>query len=179
MKLRILYLLSIIIMTSSLLAGNQTEVGKITRPQGSFLLKKEKANGKTILVVEVSQSAMPVWIKTLADFPDGGNLLDYWQIIDGYVQGNDVSFLIGMDRGILWVKVSKINDAWTIAFAQELYGAASRQLKTKSIAIRDANSIEVVDNDGVASIFSRSSKGDLFKDGVIFRNAPSAVIENP
>lgn len=172
MNTRILCLLVLAFTVLPLKAGNPTMIGKVKNEQGTFTLVREKNNGKTTLAVEINQEDSPVWTKTWSDTPDGGNLLDYWQIIDGHAQGDDAAFLVGMHRGLLWVKATKSNGAWNIDFTQELYGAASPGLKTKKIKLKGSDAVVVINDKGTATTFTRNDAGAVLKDGVPFANTP-------
>jgi len=172
MKIRISCLLFFAAMLLSLAVDNPAVIGKVKNAQGIFSLVKEKNNGKTTLALEINQEPMPIWTRTWSDFPDGANLLDYWQIIDGYAQGNDVAFLVGMDRGLLWIKATKTNGIWSVDFAQELHGAASLSLKTKKIRLKGSDSVVVINDKGVSTTFTRSDAGEVLKDGAPFKNTP-------
>jgi len=172
MKMHIATLLLLAIMVLPVTADNPTVVGKITNTQGTFTLVRAKANGTTTLAVEVNQETSPVWTKTWSDTSDGSNLLDYWQIIDGYAQGNDVAFLVGMHRGLLWVKATKTNGVWSVDFAQELYGAASLGLKTKKITLSGSDSVIVTNDQGATTTFTRNDAGAVLKNGAPFSNTP-------
>ncbi len=172
MKVRICCLLFLISTVLPVAADNSTVVGKVKNAQGTFTLVREKDNGKTTLAVEINQETVPVWTKTWSGGPDGTSLLDYWQIIDGYSHGNDVALLIGMHRGLLWVKATKNGDAWNIDFAQELYGTASLGLKTQKIVLDGIDSVVVTNDQGVATTFTRSDAGAVLKNGAPFNNIP-------
>jgi hypothetical protein len=172
MKIHISCLLLLTVMVLPLIAGNPTAVGKVKNEQGTFTLVREKDNGKTTLAVEINQETPPIWTKTWVDASDGSNLLDYWQIIDGYAQSDDAAFLVGMHRGLLWVKVTRTNGVWNVDFAQELYGAASLGLKTKKITLNGGDSVVVVNDKGTATTFTRNDAGAILKDGVPFNNTP-------
>lgn len=159
-------------MALPLNAENLTVIGKVKSAQGDVILVREKTGGRTTLTVEVNQEELPVWTKTWSDSRDGDNLLDYWQIIDGYVQGEDVAFIVGMHRGLLWVKAIRASGLWNVTFSQELYGAASLGLKTTKIMLKGGNSVVVIDGKGVATTFTRNDAGEVFKDGVLFKNTP-------
>ena len=171
-RIRVAGLFLFAIMSLPVIAGNPTVVGKVKNEQGVFSLVKVKNNGKTTLALVIDQEPTPVWTRTWSDFPDGANLLDYWQIIDGCAQGDDVAFLVGMDRGLLWVKARKTNGAWNVDFAQELYGAASLSLKTKKIMLNGSDRVSVVTDQGTTSAFTRNDAGAVLKDGVPFANTP-------
>jgi hypothetical protein len=172
MQIRLSCLLFLAVMMLPLSAGNPTMVGKVKNEKGVFTLVREKNDGKTTLAVEVNEGTPPVWTKTWADSPDGGNLLDYWQIIDGYAHGDEAAFLVGMHRGLLWVKATKSNGTWSVDFAQELYGAASPGLKTKKIVMKDGDSVVVINDKGAATTFTRNDAGTVLKDGTPFANTP-------
>lgn len=172
MNTRILCLLVLASTALPLKTGNPTMIGKVKNEQGAFALVREKSDGKTTLVVKLNQEESSVWTKTWADTPDGGNLLDYWKIIDGFAHENDAAFLVGMHRGLLWVKATKTNGAWNIDFAQELYGAASPGLKTRKIMLKGSDSLVVINDKGATVTFTRNDAGAVLKDGVLFKNTP-------
>ncbi|MGB8355004.1 MAG: hypothetical protein WCD79_14000 [Chthoniobacteraceae bacterium] len=172
MNIRIFCLLFFAAIISPLAAGNPIVVGETKNTQGTFTLVRTKINGQTTLDAEFNHGTPPIWTKTWPDGPDGTSLLDYWQIIDGCNQGKNVAFLIGMHRGLLWVKATNTNGLWNIDFAQELYGVASLGLKTWKIALNGTDRVVVTNDQGVATTFIRNATGSVLKDGAPFNNTP-------
>ena len=166
MNTRISSILFFVLTVISLHAEDTTVIGKVKNTQGLFTLVREKNNEKTTLAVVLNQQTPPVWTKTWSDFPDGGSLLDYWQIIDGCTQGNDVAFLLGMHRGLLWVKATRSNGVWAVDFAQEnLRSCTSRETMTAKITLNGTDSVVVTNDKGIATTFTRSDSGAVLKDG--------------
>lgn len=181
MKIRVpIYLLCLLYLGAACLYADPTVIGEITNTHGKFALLREADSNSTTLTVRFNEESTAVWTKTWQNSADGQNLLNFWQIVDGYSQGTSIAVLLGMHRGLLWIQATKISGLWQINFTQEIYGAASREQKTASIKLRDLDTIIVTNTSGTEVAYTRNASGQLFKDGTPFSSvAPGISITKP
>lgn len=80
-----------------------------------------------------------------------------------------------MDSGLFWVKARRVNGDWRTDFEQAVYGAASREMRTKSIRLDGLSRIVVTDTDGKVTVYTRDGEGRMLRDGVLFESGRPGV----
>jgi len=145
--------------------------GAIKKAGGTLTFNRDETASKaTTLAVELNDRKPAVWAHTWPDSPDGRNPMDFSQIVDGNVRGDDAAFLIETEDDLLWVKATKSGGEWKTVFVQPIHGAVSAMLRSRTVALDGCDRVVVTDDEAVAAVFTRNDAGEVFKDGKPFRN---------